>query len=219
MQCRHPQASKMASHHKINQSFPANAERMAVHCLESEWIGKYIPLQPWDLPRAGILHPSKISRSSGFFPNTSLLSAVYGYITALCNQTTAWSKSESVFLLLAMSSSLAFSYNPPEMINGWVIAKSTAQWERFRDFEVGFSQSYITEDHNRNICSPSPSPTARRYDTILGRKALCKRLHRQKSPFQIQSTLWAHWWEAAGRSKFREYSENTQTTPREHIRI
>ena len=41
-----------------NQYFPANAERMDVHCLESGCIGKYIPLGPWDFPRAGILHPS-----------------------------------------------------------------------------------------------------------------------------------------------------------------
>ena len=41
-----------------NQYFPANAERMDVHCLESGCIGKYIPLGPRDFPRAGILHPS-----------------------------------------------------------------------------------------------------------------------------------------------------------------
>ena len=41
-----------------NQYFPANAERMDVHCLESGCIGKYIPLGPRDCPRA-------ISRASG----------------------------------------------------------------------------------------------------------------------------------------------------------
>ena len=40
-----------------NQYFPANAERMSVHCLESGCIGKYTPLGPRDFPRAGILHP------------------------------------------------------------------------------------------------------------------------------------------------------------------
>ena len=35
-----------------NQYFPANAERMDVHCLESGCIGKYIPLGPRDFPRA-----------------------------------------------------------------------------------------------------------------------------------------------------------------------
>ena len=75
-----------------NQYFPANAERMDVHCLESGCIGKYIPLGPRDFPRAspsgnlsglGVQNPRpwEISRASGdVFPNTSLLSAVYGYI-------------------------------------------------------------------------------------------------------------------------------------------
>ena len=40
-----------------NQYFPANAERMSVHCLELGCIGKYTPLGPQDFPRAGILHP------------------------------------------------------------------------------------------------------------------------------------------------------------------
>ena len=40
-----------------NQYFPANAERMSVHCLESGYIGKYTPRGPRDFPRAGILHP------------------------------------------------------------------------------------------------------------------------------------------------------------------
>ena len=87
-----------------NQYFPANAERMDVHCLESGCIGKYIPLGPRDFPQAGILHPSAleialglrpwaISRASGdVFPNTSLLSAVYGYniliiLGKLCTRT------------------------------------------------------------------------------------------------------------------------------------
>ena len=48
-----------------NQYFPANAERMDVHCLESGCIGKYIPLGPWDFPRAGILHPSALEISLG----------------------------------------------------------------------------------------------------------------------------------------------------------
>ena len=29
-----------------NQYFPANAERMSIHCFESGCIGKYIPLRP-----------------------------------------------------------------------------------------------------------------------------------------------------------------------------
>ena len=41
-----------------NQYFPANSERMSVHCLESGCIGKYTHLGPRDFPRAGILHPS-----------------------------------------------------------------------------------------------------------------------------------------------------------------
>ena len=41
-----------------NQYFPANSERMSVHCLESGCIGKYTPLGPRDFPRVGILHPS-----------------------------------------------------------------------------------------------------------------------------------------------------------------
>ena len=48
-----------------NQYFPANAERMDVHCLESGCIGKYIPLGPWDFPRAGILHPSALEIALG----------------------------------------------------------------------------------------------------------------------------------------------------------
>ena len=84
-----------------NQYFPANSERMSVHCLESGCIGKYTHLGPQDFRWAGILHPSaleialgqslgprvqnprpwEISWASGsVFSNTSLLSAVYGYI-------------------------------------------------------------------------------------------------------------------------------------------
>ena len=70
-----------------NQYFPANAERMDVHCLESGCIGKYIPLGPWDFPRAGILHPSALGKSRGprgvYFPmhpdsrqNTDILSSL-----------------------------------------------------------------------------------------------------------------------------------------------
>ena len=40
-----------------NQYFPANAERMAVHCLEWGCIGKYIPQGPRDFSRAGIFDP------------------------------------------------------------------------------------------------------------------------------------------------------------------
>ena len=78
-----------------NQYFPANSERMSVHCLESGCIGKYTHLGPRDFPRVGILHPSaleialglrpwKISWASGsVFSNTSLLSAVYGFTRSL----------------------------------------------------------------------------------------------------------------------------------------
>ena len=48
-----------------NQYFPANAERMDVHCLESGCIGKYIPLGPRDFPR-----PSRLP--SGFALGQSL---------------------------------------------------------------------------------------------------------------------------------------------------
>ena len=51
-----------------NQYFPANAERMDVHCLESGCIGKYIPLGPRDFPRAWILHPSALEISLGLRP-------------------------------------------------------------------------------------------------------------------------------------------------------
>ena len=75
-----------------NQYFPANSERMSVHCLESGCIGKYTHLGPRDCPRAspsgnlsglGVQNPRpwEISWASGsVFSNTSLLSAVYGYI-------------------------------------------------------------------------------------------------------------------------------------------
>ena len=51
-----------------NQYFPANAERMDVHCLESGCIGKYIPLGPRDFPRAWILHPETRGISRGRSP-------------------------------------------------------------------------------------------------------------------------------------------------------
>ena len=61
-----------------NQYIPGIALRewpYGVHCLESGCIWKYIPLG------RGFCTPLKISRSlGGVFPNTSLLSAVYGYI-------------------------------------------------------------------------------------------------------------------------------------------
>ena len=56
-----------------NQYFPANAKRMAVHCLESGCIGKYIPLEPLDFPQS----------SGNVIPNTSLLSVVYEFILPL----------------------------------------------------------------------------------------------------------------------------------------
>ena len=72
-----------------NQYFPANSERMSVHCLESGCIGKYTHLGPRDFPRAGILHPSAleialglrpraISRASGCKINTSANLSVLG---------------------------------------------------------------------------------------------------------------------------------------------
>ena len=55
-----------------NQYFPANSERMSVHCLESGCIGKYTHLGPRDFPRVGILHPSALGKSLGprgvYFP-------------------------------------------------------------------------------------------------------------------------------------------------------
>ena len=48
-----------------NQYFPANSERMSVHCLESGCIGKYTHLGPRDFPRAGILHPSALEIALG----------------------------------------------------------------------------------------------------------------------------------------------------------
>ena len=102
-QCRHLQASKIATHcgarkekisyvseqfprntastTKQNQYFPANAERMVVHCLELGCIGNYIPLGPRDSPRA-ICGASgcKIPALGGWI-SQSLLSAVYRYNT------------------------------------------------------------------------------------------------------------------------------------------
>ena len=51
-----------------NQYFPANSERMSVHCLESGCIGKYIHLGPRDFPRVGILHPSALEIALGLRP-------------------------------------------------------------------------------------------------------------------------------------------------------
>ena len=72
-----------------NQYFPANSERMSVHCLESGCIGKYTHLGPRDFPRVRILHPSAleialglrpraISRASGCKINTSANLSVLG---------------------------------------------------------------------------------------------------------------------------------------------
>ena len=51
-----------------NQYFPANSERMSVHCLESGCIGKYTHLGPRGFPRAGILHPSALEIALGLRP-------------------------------------------------------------------------------------------------------------------------------------------------------
>ena len=48
-----------------NQYFPANDERMYVHCLESGCIGKYTPLGPRDFPRTRILHPLALKIALG----------------------------------------------------------------------------------------------------------------------------------------------------------
>ena len=48
-----------------NQYFPANSERMSVHCLESGCIGKFTHLGPRDFPRVGILHPSALKIALG----------------------------------------------------------------------------------------------------------------------------------------------------------
>ena len=55
-----------------NQYFPANSERMSVHCLESGCIGKYTHLGPRDFPRARILHPRPSRLPSGFALGQSL---------------------------------------------------------------------------------------------------------------------------------------------------
>ena len=73
-----------------NQYFPANAERMSIHCLGSGCIGKYIPPALEIFPQAGILHPSALRLSPRaiswalgcVFSNTSFLSAVYGFIVS-----------------------------------------------------------------------------------------------------------------------------------------
>ena len=54
-----------------NQYFPANSERMSVHCLESGCIGKYTHLGPRDFPRVGILHPSALEIALGLRPRAS----------------------------------------------------------------------------------------------------------------------------------------------------
>ena len=51
-----------------NQYFPANSERMSVHCLESGCIGKYTHLGPRDFPRLRILHPSALEIALGLRP-------------------------------------------------------------------------------------------------------------------------------------------------------
>ena len=51
-----------------NQYFPANSERMSVHCLESGCIGKYTHLGPRDFPQVGILHPSALEIALGLRP-------------------------------------------------------------------------------------------------------------------------------------------------------
>ena len=51
-----------------NQYFPANSERMSVHCLESGCIEKYTHLGPRDFPRVGILHPSALEIALGLRP-------------------------------------------------------------------------------------------------------------------------------------------------------
>ena len=43
---RNGPTERLSTHTPQNQYFPANAERMDVHCLESGCIGKYIPLGP-----------------------------------------------------------------------------------------------------------------------------------------------------------------------------
>ena len=80
-----------------NQYFPANSERMSVHCLESGCIGKYTHLGPRDFPRAGILHPSALGKSLGprgvYFPihpssrqctDTLHLTQVHRHVSGIC---------------------------------------------------------------------------------------------------------------------------------------
>ena len=54
-----------------NQYFPANSERMSVHCLESGCIGKYTPEAQGHFPRAGIFHPEarEIARGQPILAN------------------------------------------------------------------------------------------------------------------------------------------------------
>ena len=68
-----------------NQYFPANDERMSVHCLESGW--KIHPPRPSRLPSGNLSGlgvqnpcPREISRAEGgVFSNASRLEAVYGH--------------------------------------------------------------------------------------------------------------------------------------------
>ena len=63
-----------------NHYLPAIDERMAVHCLESGCIGKYISLGRKFGTSCPRICPRFISRASGdVFPNTPLLLAMYGY--------------------------------------------------------------------------------------------------------------------------------------------
>ena len=83
-----------------NTIFNGLYDTVSVHCREEGCIGKYTPRGPRDCPRAspsgnlsglGVQNPRpwKISWASGsVFSNTSLLSAVYGYITSQCTLTT-----------------------------------------------------------------------------------------------------------------------------------
>ena len=57
-----------------NQYFPANSERMSVHCLESGCIGKYIHLGPGDCPRGSV------------FPNASRVKAGYGHSLSISRE-------------------------------------------------------------------------------------------------------------------------------------
>ena len=68
-----------------NQYFPANSERMSVHCLESGCIGKYTHLGPRDFPWVGILHPSalEIAKSPPLGNLLGLGECIFQYIPPL----------------------------------------------------------------------------------------------------------------------------------------